>query len=95
MRWWTIVIVYDNLFHCPSDDVVIVAYNQPFLGRHCIDSVVNSYFRTMFWGGMHKHSDTVLPPKKVKIKCVADTSLLSIYFTVLTESRNAIQITTS
>ena len=41
-RWWTIVIVYDNLFHCPSDDVVIVAYNQPFLGRRCIDSVVNS-----------------------------------------------------
>ena len=37
-RWWTIVIVYDNLFHCPSDDVVIVAYNQPFLGRRGIDS---------------------------------------------------------
>ena len=29
------------MFHCGSDDAVIVAYNQPFLERLCIDLVTN------------------------------------------------------
>ena len=38
------------MFHCGSDDAVIVAYNQPFLERLCIDLVRNldSKSKTLF-----------------------------------------------